>query len=97
MTAAEADSQGPAGTPSTHAPGDRRAVRAALIAAGVADGHYRIEGVHEPSPAPPDFLFLRQAPDGAWETGAYERGAYHVITRHPDEPAACAHLLRLLT
>ncbi|WP_238783607.1 hypothetical protein [Streptomyces monomycini] len=79
------------------APQDRRAVRTALRAAGVADGHYRIEGVHEPAPTPPDFLFLRQAPDGAWETGAYERGAPHVISRHPTEAAACAHLFRLLT
>lgn len=79
------------------APPDRHAVRTALRAAGVADGHYRIEGVHEPVPTPPDFLFLRQAPDGAWETGAYERGAHHVISRHPTEAAACAQLFRLLT
>ncbi|MEU4203392.1 hypothetical protein AB0B79_08870 [Streptomyces sp. NPDC039022] len=78
-------------------PPDRQAVRTALRAAGVADGHYRIEGVHEPVPTPPDFLFLRQAPDGAWETGAYERGAHHVIRRHPTEAAACAELFRLLT
>ncbi|GAA0464539.1 MULTISPECIES: hypothetical protein [Streptomyces] len=76
---------------------DRQELRSALRAAGVADGHYRIEGVHEPAPTPPDFLFLRRTPDGAWETGAYERGAYEVITRHPDEAAACAHLLALLT
>ncbi|HWU05702.1 MAG TPA: hypothetical protein VN520_04770 [Streptomyces sp.] len=75
---------------------DRRDLRAALGAAGVADGCYRIEGVHEPAPTPPDFLFLRQTPDGVWETGAYERGRYGVIARHPDEAAACAHLLRLL-
>ncbi|WP_299535992.1 hypothetical protein [uncultured Streptomyces sp.] len=76
---------------------DRRALRATLRAAGVADGYYRIEGVHEPAPTPPDFLFLRAAPDGTWETGAYERGAYEVVARHPDEAAACAHLLSLLT
>ncbi|MFD7667868.1 hypothetical protein [Streptomyces sp. NPDC059788] len=79
------------------APADRRALRAALVAAGAADGHYRIEGVHEPAPTPPDFLFLRQAPDGTWETGAYERGAHHVIGHHPTEATACAHLFRLLT
>ncbi|MFH8410101.1 hypothetical protein ACH4FX_35780 [Streptomyces sp. NPDC018019] len=78
-------------------PTDRRALRTALRAAGVADGHYRIDGVHEPAPTPPDFLFLRPAPDGTWETGAYERGTHHVIARHPTEAAACAHLLRLLT
>lgn len=75
---------------------DRRELRAELSAAGVADGYYRIEGVHEPAPTPTDFLFLRQASDGVWETGAYERGVYEVIARHPGESAACAHLLRLL-
>jgi len=80
---------------------DRLELRAALVTAGVADGYYRIEGVHEPAPTPPDFLFLRRATDsatgGGWETGAYERGTYQVIARHPDEAAACAHLLHLLT
>ncbi|MDX3854139.1 hypothetical protein [Streptomyces sp. AK02-01A] len=75
---------------------DRLELRAALIAAGVADGYYRIQDVHEPVPTPPDFLFLRRT-RGAWETGAYERGLYQVIARHTSESAACAHLLRLLT
>ncbi|MFE9858592.1 hypothetical protein [Streptomyces sp. NPDC005780] len=75
---------------------DRRELRDALRAAGVADGYYRIEGVHEPAPTPADFLFLRQASDGGWETGAYERGVYEVIARHPGEAQACADLLRLL-
>ncbi|MEU3184782.1 hypothetical protein ABZ707_11335 [Streptomyces sp. NPDC006923] len=76
---------------------DRLELRAALIAAGVADGYYRIQGIHEPVPTPPDFLFLRRTPEGAWETGAYERGLHQVIARHISESAACAHLLRLLT
>ncbi len=81
---------------------NRHELRSALRAAGVADGYYRIEGIHEPAPVPTDFLFLRKAPDGAretgaWETGVYERGAHQVIARHPSEPEACAHLLRLLT
>lgn len=75
---------------------ERHELRAALVAAGVADGYYRIEGVHEPVPTPSDFLYLRRAPDGVWETGAYERGTYEVLARHPDEAAACRHLLRLL-
>jgi hypothetical protein len=75
---------------------ERQELRAVLAEAGVAEGYYRIEGVHEPVPTPPDFLFLRKAPDGAWETGAYERGTYEVIARHPSEAAACGHLLRLL-
>ncbi|MER5281123.1 hypothetical protein ABT025_36085 [Streptomyces sp. NPDC002809] len=75
---------------------DRRELRTALSASGVADGYFRIEGVHEPAPTPTDFLFLRQASDGVWETGAYERGRYEVVARHPDESDACAHLFRLL-
>ncbi|MER5986057.1 hypothetical protein [Streptomyces sp. NPDC001787] len=75
---------------------ERGELGAVLAAAGVPDGYYRIEGVHEPVPTPPDFLFLRRADDGTWETGAYERGVYEVIARHPDEAAACAHLHRLL-
>ncbi|MFJ7995776.1 hypothetical protein ACIQ7D_01135 [Streptomyces sp. NPDC096310] len=76
---------------------DRHALRAALSAAGVPDGYYRIEGVHEPAPTPVDFLFVRRTADGAWETGAYERGTSETIARHTSESAACAHLLRLLT
>lgn len=75
---------------------ERRELRDALSAAGVADGYYRIEGVHEPAPTPTDFLFLRKASDDGWETGAYERGSYEVIARHPSESVACAHLFRLL-
>ncbi|AXG81172.1 hypothetical protein [Streptomyces paludis] len=76
---------------------DRYALRAALSDAGVPDGYYRIEQVHEPVPTPPDFLFLREAEHGGtWETGVYERGVYETIARHPSEEAACAHLLRLL-
>ncbi|MGW8884477.1 hypothetical protein [Streptomyces sp. NPDC055749] len=75
---------------------DRLHLRAALRAAGVPDGYYRIEGVHEPVPTPTDFLFLRRSPDAVWETGAFERGTYEVVARHPDEETACAHLLRLL-
>ncbi|MET9661377.1 hypothetical protein [Streptomyces sp. NPDC006510] len=75
---------------------DRRELYATLSRAGVPDGYYRIEGVHEPVPTPTDFLFLRQASDGVWETGAYERGTYEVIARHPSERTACGHLLSLL-
>ncbi|GHB20932.1 MULTISPECIES: hypothetical protein [Streptomyces] len=75
---------------------ERRELRAALHAARVPDDYYRIEGVHEPVPTPTDFLFLRRAPDGVWETGAYERGAYEVLARHPDEATGCGHLLHLL-
>ncbi|MGW4233486.1 hypothetical protein ACWEF9_30215 [Streptomyces sp. NPDC004980] len=75
---------------------ERRELRTALEAARVPDGYYRIEGVHEPVPTPTDFLFLRRAADGVWETGAYERGTYEVLARHPDEATACGHLMHLL-
>ncbi|MDP9947353.1 MULTISPECIES: hypothetical protein [Streptomyces] len=75
---------------------DRRALHTALVEAHIPGGYYWIEGVHEPSPTPTDFLFVRRGPDGGWETGAFERGAYDVLTRHPDEAAACGHLLKLL-
>ncbi|MDX3378703.1 hypothetical protein PV390_30330 [Streptomyces sp. ME02-6991-2A] len=75
---------------------NRQALHAALMEAGIPGGYYRIEGVHEPVPTPPDFLFVRRAADGQWETGGHERGRDEVLARHPDEATACAHLLRLL-
>ncbi|RPK79865.1 MULTISPECIES: hypothetical protein [Streptomyces] len=75
---------------------ERRALHAALVEARIPGGYYRIEGVHEPAPTPPDFLFVRRGADEGWETGAFERGTYEVIARHPDEAAACTHLLSLL-
>ncbi|MGW7078380.1 hypothetical protein ACWGH2_13815 [Streptomyces sp. NPDC054871] len=76
---------------------DIRGLPTALREAGVADGYYWIEGVHEPAPTPPDFVYLRRTEDGrAWETGTYERGAHHPLARHTDEGEACAQLLRLL-
>ncbi|MEV0322907.1 hypothetical protein ACIBKX_15260 [Streptomyces sp. NPDC050658] len=78
-------------------PADISGLPAALRAAGVADGYYWIEGVHEPVPTPPDFVYLRRtAGGGAWETGTYERGTYAPLARYTDEAAACAALLRLL-
>ncbi|CAM5580937.1 hypothetical protein SALBM135S_02712 [Streptomyces alboniger] len=76
---------------------DVPALLSALRAARVADGYYWLEGVHEPTPTPPDFVYLRGADDGAWEVGTYERGAHHPLTLHGDEASACAHVLRLLT
>ncbi|MGK3092656.1 hypothetical protein ACG93S_23470 [Streptomyces sp. WAC01490] len=75
---------------------NRQALHAALMEASIPGGYYRIEGVHEPVPTPPDFLFVRRAADGGWETGAYERGRDEILARHLDEATACAHLLRLL-
>ncbi|MFH8294742.1 hypothetical protein [Streptomyces sp. NPDC018059] len=76
---------------------DVRELRAALKDAHVADGYYWIEGIHEPAPTPPDFVYLRRGDDGAWEVGTYERGARHPLARHRDEGAACDDLLRRLT
>ncbi|MEU5899621.1 hypothetical protein [Streptomyces venezuelae] len=80
---------------------DAREAAAALRAAGVADGYYWIDGVHEPSPTPPDFVYLRRDGGGAgeageWEVGTYERGTHQPLARYGDEAAACAHLLRQL-
>ncbi|MER7045005.1 hypothetical protein ABT391_08825 [Streptomyces jumonjinensis] len=75
---------------------DRTELHRALRQAAVPPGHYWIESVHEPSPTPVDFLWLRGGPDGSWETGVYERGASHLIARHSSEAAACAHLRELL-
>jgi hypothetical protein len=75
---------------------NRVQLRLALREAGVADGLYRIEGVHEPWPPAVDFLFLRRSGDGGWETGTHERGAGVVGGRFATEEEACAHLRELL-
>ncbi|MFJ2770787.1 hypothetical protein [Streptomyces sp. NPDC087300] len=76
---------------------DVRELHTALRAAHVADGYYWIEGVHEPVPTPPDFLYLRGSERGGWEIGVFERGSHHPVARHVDEAAACADLLGRLT
>lgn len=73
---------------------DREALHRALREAGVAEGYYRIEGLHEPAPAPVDYLFLRHRA-GVWETGVYERGTHEVLARTGSEAEACQHLYRL--
>ncbi|MFD7324877.1 hypothetical protein ACFV9D_27960 [Streptomyces sp. NPDC059875] len=76
---------------------NRSALARALRAAGVPEGHYWIEGVHEPAPTPPDFVYLRSAPGGdGWETGVYERGAYEPVATHATEAEACAHFRTLI-
>ncbi|MEF9886116.1 hypothetical protein [Streptomyces sp. P9-A4] len=76
---------------------DRRALDRALREAGVPGAYYWIEGVHEPAPTPPDFVYLRTGPGGpgTWETGVYERGAYEPVATHATEAEACAHLRAL--
>ncbi|MFE9252793.1 hypothetical protein [Streptomyces sp. NPDC007088] len=80
---------------------DRTALVGALRAAGLPDTVYWVEGVHEPAPTPPDFLYLRAVrpaggAGGAWETGAFERGDWQPVARHDTEAAGCAHLRHLL-
>ncbi|WP_431038502.1 hypothetical protein ACQYWQ_27995 [Streptomyces sp. P6-2-1] len=78
--------------------GARAALAVALRAAGLPPSVYWIEGVHQPAPLPPDFLYLRRTPRGTarWETGGYERGRWTPYAHHADERAACAHLRHLL-
>ncbi|MFD8973528.1 MULTISPECIES: hypothetical protein [Streptomyces] len=81
---------------------DRHALERALREAGVPAAYYWIEGVHEPAPTPPDFVYLRTRPGGAgggtapWETGVYERGVHEPVATHDTEAEACAHLRTLL-
>lgn len=74
---------------------DRQALERALRETGVPAAYYWIEGVHEPTPTPPDFVYLRRATEG-WETGVYERGTYEPVATHTTEADACAHLRGLL-
>jgi hypothetical protein len=69
---------------------DRHALEHALRQAAVPPTHYWIEGVHEPSPTPTDFLYVREDAGGGWETGAYERGTHETIARDPTEGPAYA-------
>ncbi|MDX2680551.1 hypothetical protein [Streptomyces soliscabiei] len=74
----------------------RQTLDRALQEAGVPPEHYWIEAVHEPTPTPPDFVYLRTLPGGRWETGVFERGVHEPVATHPTEAAACAHLRTLL-
>lgn len=76
---------------------NRFQLREALRRDGVADGIYQIPGVHESSPVPPDFGFVRPSGDGWWEVGAYERGGYQIDAHFDTEDAACEYLYWQLT
>ncbi|MGA8116412.1 MAG: hypothetical protein WCA46_22385 [Actinocatenispora sp.] len=75
---------------------DRYRLRAALLAAAVPPGAFRLAGVHEPTPLPVDFWFLRPG-GGGWQIGPYERGEYVVREVLATEGAACARLYEILT
>ncbi|MGC1211324.1 MAG: hypothetical protein WA890_08705 [Micromonospora sp.] len=76
---------------------DRHQVRGALLEAGLSPDDFELEGVHEHVPVPPDFWFLRHAPQGGWEIGLYERGVHDVRQRFDTEEDAGAGLYRALT
>lgn len=76
---------------------DRRELRDRLLAEGTPPAAFQLAGIHEQKPIPTDFWFLRPAPDGRWEVGAYERGGYDVRRVLDTEAAACAALYRALT
>lgn len=76
---------------------DRYELRDALLTAGVPPEAFRIAGVHEPVPVPPDFWFVRPTAVGYWEIGPHERGADEVRAVFESEDAACAQVYRALT
>ncbi|MFD3660955.1 hypothetical protein ACFWVF_10190 [Streptomyces sp. NPDC058659] len=53
---------------------DRHALERALREAGVPEAYYWIEGVHEPAPTPPDFVYLRTRPGGAGDGSTGDGG-----------------------
>jgi hypothetical protein len=75
---------------------NRVALRDALLAAGVPPDSFQLPGVHDSTPLPTDFWFVRPSPDGPWELGPYERGTYDVREILPTEAAACARLHQIL-
>ncbi|MYS85855.1 hypothetical protein [Embleya scabrispora] len=74
---------------------DRHELFLALRRGGVAPGEMWIQDAHEPVPLPPEFVFLRRVAE-AWQTGVFERGAWHVVADFTDEAAACDHALHVL-
>lgn len=76
---------------------DRRALVAALLAAGLPPESFTVAGVHEHASTPTDFWFLRPAPGGGWQVGSFERGRDDVRAVLDSEAAACEQLYRALT
>jgi hypothetical protein len=76
---------------------DRYELRSALLAAGLPPESFQLTDVHEHTPIPTDFWFLRPATGGRWEIGAYERGGYEVRETFDTEGAAGARLYEILT
>ncbi|XTZ13598.1 hypothetical protein ACQSSU_18935 [Micromonospora echinospora] len=76
---------------------DRHELRNILLHTGLSPEAFELQDVHEHVPLPPDFWFLRRAPDGRWEIGLYERGVHDVRETHDTEDAACRALHQALT
>lgn len=74
---------------------DLAALRDDLLAAGLPPESFQLAGVHETTPLPTDFWFVRPAGPG-WEVGAYERGAWDVRAVVGSVPAAGALLRSVL-
>lgn len=78
---------------------DRYELRDALRRAGVQDGYYTLDGVHEADrPRDDGTVFLeRDEQSGAWVTGFWERAKRHVTHRFATEAEGCASFLEQLT
>ncbi|MQA81749.1 MAG: hypothetical protein GEV10_25295 [Streptosporangiales bacterium] len=78
---------------------DRFELRDALREAGVQDGFYTLDGVHEADrPHADGTVFLEQDPEsGEWATGFWERAKRHVTRRFATEAEGCASFHEQLT
>ncbi|MDO3650342.1 hypothetical protein [Nocardia mangyaensis] len=76
---------------------NREQLVTALLDAGLATGSFQIPGVHETTPLPTDFWYLRSGADGGWEVGAFERGRFDTRARFDTESAATQWMLSTLT
>lgn len=74
---------------------NRLALRDALLDAGIPPDSFQLPGVHDSTPLPTDFWFLRPSVNG-WEIGPYERGRFDVRETLPTEAAACARFHEIL-
>ncbi|MGF0319772.1 hypothetical protein [Nocardia fluminea] len=75
---------------------NRHELAEALTAAGLPPESFQIAEVHETSPPPTDFWFLRRGSDDGWEVGAYERGQFDVRANFDTESDAAQWMLTTL-
>lgn len=72
------------------------ALRDDLLAAGLPPESFQLAGVHESTPLPTDFWFVRPGQAGWWEVGSYERGVWDVRVVCGSVAEAGAILRRIL-